>query len=276
MNRYLYVLVLFSLCLGCEETEIIQTSNKFATLTVNWQHAFNGNSFEKENARVYLYDSEKEYKSLNGKAVASKSLSDIYPPHGGLITEVNSVSFDSLQPIKYWIKIFNSYNHERLVDFNADSECKLQYPLIENTHTTVTIPTKRVYIRSFTILKVEIYDIPTWINSKIGDKVELNLSEVFPFGYAADDVLRDSRLVTLNNSFISYEPRNARISSFNSWWHDPTYYVYLSTPGSVYKTGYEIKIFDLLNSNVHFGNEFIQLNDQNKIKYKLYVSWDIK
>jgi len=276
MRQYLYLLFLVILLLGCKKNEIVITNETSTSLIINWKHPEYGNSSLKEKSMVYLYDSEKEYKNPVGKAVISKSLRDIYPPNGGTITPVNSASFDNLQPIKYWVKIFNSYNHDRLVEYNQDSSFTFQNPLVENTVTTITIPTKRIHINSYTIQKIEIYDIPGWIMSGIGQKVSLKVYEAFPFGYAADDVVRDSKIVAINNSFITYVPTKVTINRFKSWWFDPAYYVILSNVGSSQEEYYEINIFELLNSNSYFGNEYIKLNDKNEIKYKLYVEWDFK
>jgi hypothetical protein len=276
MRQYLYLLFLVILLWGCKKNEVVIPNETNTSLTINWKHPEYGNSSLKDNARVYLYDSEKEYKNPVGKAILSKSLADIYPPNGGTITPVDSASFDHLQPIQYWVKIFNAYNHERLIEYNQDSSFTFQDPLVENTSTTVTIPTKRIYVNSYTIQKIEIYDIPAGINAGIGQKVSLKVYEAYPFGYAAEDVVLDSKILTVNNSIITYEPTNATINSFKSWWSDPAYYIILSNVGSTQEEYYEINIFELLNSNAHFGNEYTKLNDRNEIKYKLYVTWDFK
>jgi hypothetical protein len=159
-----------------------------------------------------------------------------------------------------------------LIEYNQESSFAFQNPLIENTRTTVTIPTKRIHVNSYTIQKIEIYDIP----AGIGQKVSLKVYEAYPFGYAADDVVLDSKIMTVNTPFITYEPTNVTIKSFKSWWSDPSYYIILNNVGSTHEEYYEINIFELLNSNSYFGNEYIKLNDKNEIKYKLYVTWDFK
>ena len=276
MSPYLYLLFFIILLWGCEKNEVVIPNETSTSLTINWKHADYGNSSLKGNARVYLYDSEKEYKNPVGKAVMSKSLADIYPPFGGTITPVNSASFKNLQPIKYWVKIFNAYNHDRLVEYNQDSSFTFQNPLVKNTVTAITIPTKRIYVNSYTIQKIEIYDIPAKINSGIGENVSLKILEAFPSGYAADDVVLDSKIMTVTNSFITYEPNNITIKSFKSWWYDPAYYIILENTDSSTEEYYEINIFELLNSNSYFGNEYIKLNDKNEIKYKIYVTWDFR
>lgn len=277
MNKIIYILILFSLFWGCEKNEVVIPTEENSKLTINWEHPYYGNSSWKDNAMIYLYDSEEEYSSPIGNFVLSESVADIYPEHGGTITPVNSASFNNLEPIKYWVRIFNAYNHEKLVEYNTDSACTFQYPLIENTYTTVTIPTKRIYVNSYTIEKIEIYDIPSWLDITNGDQVTSKIFENFPssFGSEQDKVL-DSKTVTMNNSSIIYEPTNVVINRFNSWWFDPDYYVILNKSGSLSEEYYEINIFELLNSNAHFGNEYIKLNTQNEIKYKLYVTWDIE
>jgi len=274
MNKILYLLILFSIFGGCEKNEVVIPTEEHSKLTINWEHGFYGNSSFKKNAMIYLYDSEEEYNNPIGQAIISESVADIYPEHGGTIIPVNSVSFNNLEPIKYWVKIFNAYNHEKLVEYNTDSACTFQYPLIENTYTTVTIPTKRIYVNSYTINKIEIYDIPGWLDIINGDQVSAKILQDFPSSYGELDNVLDSKTVTMNNSSIIYEPTNVVISRFNSWWFDPDYYIILNKAG-YFDEYYEINIFELLNSNAHFGNEYIKLNNQNEIKYKLYVTWDI-
>lgn len=274
MNKIIYILILFSLFLGCEKNEIIIPTEEHSKLTINWEHPNHGNSSWKDNAMIYLYDSEEEYNNPIGQAIVSESVADIHPEHGGFITPVNSASFNNLEPIKYWVRIFNAYNHGKLIEYNTDAACTFQYSLIENTSTTVTIPTKRIYVNSYTIKKNEIYDIPSWLYITNGDQVSAKIYENFPSSYGEQDKILDSKTVTMYNSSIIYEPSNVVINRFNSWWYDPNYNLILTKSGFL-EEYYEINIFELLNSNAHFGNEYIKLNNQNEIKYKLYVTWDI-
>ena len=119
-------------------------------------------------------------------------------------------------------------------------------------------------MNSCTVQKIEIYDIPDWIDSNIGDRVR---ASVFS---GPSDVRLDSKIITIDNSFISYEPSNVTIS----WFYNYTHRVTLSNINSSTPKYYEIDIFELLNSNTYFGNEYIKLNDQNEIQYKLYVTWN--
>lgn len=275
MKRNLFILYITILLLGCEKNEQIIPRYDNSQLIINWQHQSYGNSSFKENAMVYLYENENDYKNPIAKAAYSQSLADLFP-NGGVIKSENSATFDNLKPIKYWIKIFNAYNHEGMVEHNQNYSFTLQNPLIENTLTTVTIPTQRVYINSYTIKKIEIFDIPDWINSNIGDKVELKIYESFPSGYAGEDRILDSKELTISDNFITYEPTNITINKFNSWWWHPRYFIILNNIGSSDKKISEINIFQLLNSNAFWGEEYIKLNSNNEIEYKLYVSWNTK
>jgi len=266
MKHNLFILLIAIILIGCKKVEIVTPAEEKTELIINWKHPYYGNSSWKENAMIYLYENEDDYENHNSNPVLSQSLSDL-----------NTTSFNNLKPVKYWVKIFNAYNHEKLVEHNQDSSYFFNYPLIENSITTVTIPTKRIYLNSYTIEKIEIYDIPSWLDINNGDQVTVKIFEKFPSSYGSEqNKVLDSKTTTMNNSMIIYEPTNIVIDRFNSWWYDPDYYIVLNKEGSLSEEYYEINIFELLNSNAHFGSKYIKRNNNNKIEYKLHVVWNIQ
>ena len=258
MNKSIFLIFLFFLLMGCEDDETLTRAEKQSKLIVNWS---NPSSYSIYNStEIHLYDSEEEYKKLLGSPLYSKSRRNLSSTG---YTYLDLISFDNLPSQKYWIKIFNADRWNRLIEHNQNSSFTLEYPLTENATTVVTIETQQVYVRSCTIQKIEIYDSQDWIDSSIGSRVRISF-------LGPSDVSLDAKLITVDNSFISYEPSNITISGFLNYTHK----VSLRNTNSLTTKQYEIDIFGLLNSNAYFGNEYIKLNDQNEIQYKLYVTWN--
>lgn len=275
-QQILIILILILIVLiSCKKTEIIESLDNNTKLIVKWDPSVQEDSSFKKNSMIYIYDNEDDYLNPIGSPVAKHSFANIPPPEwGGSSTAVNSITFENLEPKIYWIKFFNSDRDNKIVDHNQNLPSILENPLIENSVTTVTVQTERVFIRSYTIKKIEIYKIPSWLNFSIGDTAYLMIYEQFKSSYGGEeDKFLDSKKIIVTGDYIKYEPTNVTISRFNSAWSDPQYFIILSDSDTSWGEYYEIRIFSLLYSYPHLGEEYVKINSQNEIEYKLYVNW---
>ena len=270
--KYLIIITIIFI-LGCDSEEFSIPTEENVSLIINWEHEQYGNSGEGRNAEIYLYESEEDYNIPFGNAITCQNITEevLWSPE--TVYMVHTAHFNNLKPINYWVRIFNADNYEQFVEHNQESFFTFQYPLVENAVTTVQIPTKRVYIKSYDFQKIEIYDFPDEIISGNNEQVELSF-----IGISKDifiDTL-DFQILNIENSMIQYEPKNITINKFNARDGDPEYYISIRKPGSSAETNYKIRIFDLLNSNARLDNEYFKLNSTNEIEYILYVSWNFE
>jgi hypothetical protein len=266
-----FILIAFA----CEESEYVGPVDGKTRLVIYWKRPSYGAMSDRENAKIYLYDSEEEYLKLHGKPVFSKSLADSVHWVKGTIIPVDYVSFNDVDSIRYWVKVFNA--NREYVEFNKDFYF-IEFPVIKNTTTKVacTITSERVYIKQYTITKIEIHNIPSIIHHEPGDKVSFSIFEDFPpDDYGEKDRVLDDTVMTISesDSILTYIPGNIQISRFNRMNSDPKYFVFLSNTGSTNRIFYRLDMIALLNSNAHYGEEFIQLDVNKKITFKLYVTW---
>ena len=270
MKNYISPILLLLLFLtGCNtDEENVQTDTQ-TNLKINCHIVSDGNHYFDNNILVNLYDSEEEYLNPIGKPLYSKNIFMPFIRDHVAEEQSFSVNFDDIKPIKYWIKIschdFYFNYHEIL----QNTECyELEYPLLENTTTTIEITTKWTRLESFNIRRIEIHDIPDWINSNIGDNVELSFfTEMYSIPHSGIiETEIDSRIATINNSYIIYEPL------FINTDHNRKF-ITLSNIGSSTKKTYDIDINHLLKSNLYIGEKYIKLNDKNEIEYIIYGTW---
>ena len=260
MKNYISpILLLLLFITGCNKDEENIQSDTQTNLKINC-HIFGGNR-DNHNISVNLYDSEEEYLNPIGKP--------LYSTNFIINREPFSVNFDDIKPTKYWIKIFCHDFYFNYHEISQNTECyELEYPLLENTTTSIEITTKWTRIESFNIRRIEIHDIPDWINSNIGDNVELSFfTEMYSIpqsGIIETEI--DSRIATINNSYIIYEPL------FINTDHNRKFFT-LSNIGSSTKKTYDIDINHLLRTNLYVGEKYIKLNDKNEIEYIIYGTW---
>jgi hypothetical protein len=286
MNKYIFILFLLPFMMGCDKEEIDLQSDKHTNLIIYWDNPENGFFGDgwKNYATISIYDSEEEYLNPTGKPVLFKKLEDVsyVYEHPQILLPKYKIHFNDIKPQKYWIKFFNIYNKSNesvIIEHNQNAPFVFKEPLSENATTTIRVRPKNVYTRSFTIKKIEYYDIPEWINLK--EKIELSIMEI-PFDeydrnpFDPSGYVMDSKILLNEQSHISYEP-NITIDAIgpNRNYYHSKIFVTLKNENFYLKNYDEINIIDLLISNAHFGNEYIKLNDNNKIKYKLYVDWNI-
>jgi hypothetical protein len=270
MKQQILIILILIVLISCKKTEIIESLDNNTKLIVKWDPSVQEDSSFKKNSMVYIYDNEDDYLNPIGNPLAKHSFANIPAPdiwHS--ITEVNSVTFENLEPKIYWVKFFNSAVENKIVDHNQNLPFILENTLIENSVTTVTIRTERVFIRSYTIKKIEIYKIPSGFNISVGDTVYLMIYER---GFPGS--LIDLQKIIFTGNHILYEPKNVTISSFYPSGSDTQHFIIVSVTDDPWNGEfYEMRIFGLLYTNAYLGEEYVKKNSQNEIEYKLYVNW---
>lgn len=280
-KRFYIILSISLTCFACEKDDNNPVVNKetlrtHTTLIVNHYLPWYGNPSFKENAIFEVYNNLNSYQSYIGEPLPwEKKEIDTMLPDSLLDDHLESLEgytretfkYDSVQLGTYYFKSFNAYNHERFVEFNDVYKYDISSPL--DSLEVINILTKRYYIKSFHLKAMWVY-LNNPILSASKNKVKVKFYKFYPDGYAGPPptiFFEDSVAV---DQFPYRKSIQVTINEFNSWWCDP--YFYLSISGSGFTDDYEIKIFDLLNSNKRFTDSLVYTRF-NHPYYKLYGDW---
>ena len=257
MKQAICYILFLAFILGCEDSEIVEIneSNKGArTLIINWENT----PSEYEKMRLYLYNNYTEYNKPYGKYIYCDS-----------IINNNSFTIDQPDLADYYVKIFGINKND--VHYYQNSSSKLNYPIVNNTYSTYTfnIQTNIVELMSCRLIKMEIYDIPSHVNNKIGEEVELKIM-------LENDSTKDK---IVNTKIGTIEQRSVfDLSQYLSY--EPYFFINLSQTEKKYyltindKKYCKINIIELLYSQAFFDDVLIKLNKQNEIEFKIFVNWD--
>ena len=264
MKLPFFYIILLVLILSCEDSEIFETGPDIGsrTLKINWIRDEECENSDHSNAMIYLYDNEDDYLDSLGKPVYSQSLSDSM-----------SVTIKDTALSKYWVRLLN-YSSDYYFEHKNDISFYIDYPVVKNTLSTFTFNVKTNYsiIYSFQINKIEIYNLLSY--AEIGDEIEIIIIQTSGID---DNVInrriRIKKTVTDNN--ITITSRSMMSFLLESKYR---YYIYiddvkyceldmLAIFGNLIQERKIISWDNLINQ------EYIKLNSNNEIEYKLDVTW---
>lgn len=272
MNKVIYALLACVLFIACEKDEITIPKERETNLRVKWnlEHKSPG---RKPSARLDVYDSEEAFRDPIGKPIETKSLEDALRDESARGNIEFGTDVYGLEPLKkYWLRIIHVNGRENYIETNNDDTSVVLEPLFKNTHTTLSIDTKRHYLASYTFDRMEVnIPIHEFSPHRIGDTVNVYLkrSSPSPLGKIVDS----TTAIINDNSFIIYESTNGYTHHTSLYTYQPTYSLHIRN-----KLGHgssevraDISIYDLINSNGYLGNKYIS-SSSGIIGYKLYTN----
>lgn len=264
---FLLVIILVS----CQLHQDVNPVEEDNILIVNWEDR-KSDTHAKENAMVYLYDSEEAWRTPYATPVAAASLSDIWPIGGGVITPVNSATFKNLAPKKYWIKIINAYNHRALIEHNQNLPYILETPLHKGTITTTAVKTEAITLVEYRLKNLTINALPE-IKANPNKLVKVVFKKFYPSGYAGPlPTIYYEQVVSTNNFPLSIN-LNLPIREFNSWWWHPYFYIYLEQVDfPIYKSA-ELNLFELINKNGGMYDRLHYKDKNNDMVFTIKGDW---
>ncbi len=215
----------------------------------------------KDSAKVRIYDNEADFYASGGRFVAERSLADRHP--------VDSRVISNLEPKTYWIKVFNASTYQRSIEHNLNSGFKTPIVLQEHTYNEVNVETETVIVNQFAIRSVTIHALPSAQAYLRPDRSVRILFFRWSSGYPYQQELHFDERV-LGSLPWTIDGLDIPVLDDNSWWYDPSIYfeIYTSNPLSYYDR-YDIKLFDLLNSNTSLNGQFHFWDNESRLIYSL-------
>ena len=134
------------------------------TLIVNNYHMWYGNPSWKENALFEVYSNLNSYmdyftaslpwekREINSDTLPSSLFNNSFEILDDYYRE--TFKYDNVEYGTYYLKSFNAYHHEKLVEFNDVFEFDVSSPL--DSLEVVNVLTKRYYIKSFNLKEMHI------------------------------------------------------------------------------------------------------------------------
>ncbi|MEJ8755547.1 hypothetical protein WG947_00950 [Pontibacter sp. H259] len=264
---FLLALVLIS----CQLNQDVEPVEKGNILIVEWKDRVS-DTHAKENAMVYLYDSEEAWRTPYAEPAASASLADIHPTGGGTITPVNSAIFKSLTPKKYWIKIINAYNHNALLEHNQNLPHILETPLNRGTVTTTAVRTEPKTLVEYRLKNLTINALPE-IKANPNKSVKVTFKKFYPSGYAGPAPTTYYQKVVSTNDFPLSINLDVPIKEFNSWWYHPYFYIYIETVDFPIHRSVELNLFEMINANRGVYDQLLYKDQNKNIVFTIKGNW---
>lgn len=279
--NHIFLVLTVSIFIGCDKSEPIIEPITHTTLILNNYHEWYDNPSFERNRILYIYDNYSDYLNLFSTPLPlNKTAFDKYSlPNHLLNAELEnnselyseSFQFDNIKAGVYYIKSFNAYNHEKMVEYNDVFKFELSEPL--EPLSVFNVNMKRYYIKSFNLREMYI-NLPNEQLNSI-EKLRVKFWKEYPSGYAGPDpTIYFDDSIEYKKFPIKKSSLNILINEFNSWWFDP--YFFLEISNSNFQKKYEIRLFDLLNQNKCFTDSLVYFELNKDIGYKLYGNWNIK
>lgn len=260
--------------LGCERTVELNPINfGRASLEVIWASPKGIFSDNKDNAIVRIYDNEEDFLVPGGRYIAEKSISDIYPPHGGLITPVDRVTFDNLAPVTHWVKLFNAYSSGNLIEHNLDAGFKTAMDLQEHTHNAVIVNTTTAHLQAYQIHSITLHTVPMaegFLSPNQHFRVDIHRM----FRYSSPEwpnTLLYSGVTSVGDLPVTLRGLDIQIDGFSPRRDDPALYINIGQADAEGSYGqYEFQVFGLLKHNTSLSGDLHYWDQQNRKIFTLH------
>lgn len=258
--------------LACERSVELNAVNfGRASLEVVWNREAHSHFSYKDSAKVRLYDNEADFLQAGGHFVAERSLSDRSPQGGGTITPVDRGLFENLAPSTYWVKVFNAYDYERMIEHNLDAGFKTALELQEHTHNSVYVETKTVYLQTYHIHSITFHTLPMAEEFlSPNQNFQLDIDKWYEYTSSQyPDIKFYSGSSRIGDLPMTINGLDIPIFEFTRSW--PRFYINVGRPNAEGIYGqYEIRLFDLLNQNTSLTGDLHYWDEQGRKIFTLH------
>ena len=160
MFKFFLILIVLAF-LSCENEKIEQQRTS-TSIVINNYHRGYGNSSWEDNFITEIYNSQSDYNGYFTNPInfeAEKYDKDLLPQNlldSTLESDVDlfpeTIRLNNFTKGAYYIRNFNTYNHNKFVEFNEQFLFEINNPL--DSITVINLVTERHYIQSFLLMEL--------------------------------------------------------------------------------------------------------------------------